>query len=115
MPDEAMPSYGPCCICETTGPNVRHVILLNAKAMVRGHGWGCVQCGLPVHGAYAVLCDRCVAARPAHAVEDALRFACRGDPASDGRLPIASLLGASAATPPHMRKEQGQPARFLLC
>ena len=27
---------------------------------------------------------------------------------------LTLLLGASAATPPHMRKEQGQPARFLL-
>jgi hypothetical protein len=25
-----------------------------------------------------------------------------------------SLCGASAAAPPHMQKEQGQPARFLL-
>jgi hypothetical protein len=27
---------------------------------------------------------------------------------------VKRLLGASAATPPHMWKERGQPARFLL-
>jgi transposase-like protein len=27
---------------------------------------------------------------------------------------VCAWLGASAAAPPHMRKEQGQPARFLL-
>ncbi len=98
MPDDAPTSLGPCCICDTTGPAVRVLVLLNAKAPVRGHGWGCALCALPAHGALAVICEACAAvaecdATPRAAVEDALRFACRGYPGTDGRLPIDRLRG----------------------
>jgi hypothetical protein len=95
--DEDMPDLGPCCICGATGPTVRTILMLNAKAPVRGHGWGCGVCGLPPHGASVVLCDACVAqyegSGAPYDIEDALTFVCRGYPGSDGRLPIAELLG----------------------
>lgn len=78
---------GPCCACGRTGPTVRNLFCLAVKAPIAGRGWGCVQCGLPSDGAVVVLCDDCVSEE----VEP--RFACRGYPASDGRIPIADLTG----------------------
>ena len=88
---EYTPSLGTCCICG--GANaVRNIFMLNAKAPVRGHGWGCMQCGLPSHGASAVICDTC-AVMHAHHVEDALGWVCRGYPGSDGRMRVEELRG----------------------
>jgi hypothetical protein len=75
---------GPCCVCETT-TDVHNVLMLRAKAPIAGHGWGCVVCDLPSDGAVAVVCDACVG--------QPLKFACRGYPASDGRIPIGELTG----------------------
>jgi hypothetical protein len=86
MNDE--PKLGPCCICETT-EGVHAIIMLNQRAPVPGHGWGCVQCDLPWDGAVAVLCDPCCEGYQAGTT--ALRFACRGYPATDGRIPIDKL------------------------
>lgn len=81
------PELGPCCICQ--GPGSRTIILLARRGAVPGHGWGCVVCGLPADGAVAVLCDWCV---PKYERDAALlTHACRGHPASDGRIPIAEL------------------------
>lgn len=77
---------GPCCICETER-RVRTVLMLDFKSAVRGHGWGCFQCGLPSDGAVAVLCDLCT--HRFAAGQAALKFVCRGYPAEDGRLPYA--------------------------
>ena len=77
---------GPCCVCETTGPSVRNILMLPKKGHVPGHGWGCVVCHLPPDGATAVVCDACFAAKAT------LRFVCRGWPAVDGRVPIDELL-----------------------
>jgi hypothetical protein len=79
---------GPCCICETT-EGVRNILMLHQRAIVKGHGWGCVECDLPCDGAVVVLCDFCMVVYQAN--DSALRFACRGYPASDGRVPIADL------------------------
>ena len=81
---------GPCCICETTR-NVRNVIMLDKRCPTPGHGWGCVVCGLPSDGASAVLCDACFEAFADK--KAALKFACRGYPATDGRIPLAELKG----------------------
>lgn len=75
---------GPCCVCETT-VNVRNILSLHTKAPIPGHGWGCVQCGLDADGALAVVCDACL--------ELPLKFACRGYPGKEGRIPIEDLTG----------------------
>jgi hypothetical protein len=83
------PRLGSCCICNTRA-GVTNIVMLPYRCVVKGHGWGCLVCELPNDGAVAVLCDSCIAIYQAdHA---ALRFACRGYPASDGRVPIADLL-----------------------
>jgi len=66
---------------------VRNVILLTKLAPISGRGWGCIVCGLPPNGAVAVVCDACLEANAP------LRFACRGRPGSDGRVPIEELAG----------------------
>lgn len=83
-------TLGPCCICEGTA-NVRNVLLLNKKAPVPGHGWGCLVCDLAPDGAVAVLCDYCQDEYEAGNLE--LKFACRGYPEKDGRIPFKDLKG----------------------
>lgn len=85
-----MTDLGPCCICETT-EGVRNIVMLPKKCKVPGHGWGCVVCNLPSDGASAVLCDACLDLYERD--PGALRFACRGYPAIDGRIPIDQLEG----------------------
>lgn len=79
---------GPCCIC---GEQNRSggLVMLSVKNQVPGHGWGCVVCGLPSDGASAVLCDNCVDGWQAGELK--LRWACRGYPKTDGRVPIEEL------------------------
>lgn len=87
-PPDDPPSLGPCCICETeTG--ARMIVMLPFKGLVPGHGWGCVVCNLPMDGASAVLCDGCLEDYAAD--RKTLRFACRGYPATEGRVPIEAL------------------------
>jgi hypothetical protein len=84
------PDLGPCCICGCD-EGVKNIVMLSHRCLVPGHGWGCMQCDLPTDGALAVLCDGCVTRwenDPA-----LLRFACRGYPAQDGRVPIDELPG----------------------
>jgi hypothetical protein len=83
------PDFGPCCACGQSGPAVRNILMLPQKAPIAGHGWGCVQCGLPSDGAVAIVCDDCLQ-------DDALpplQWACCGFPATDGRVPITELIG----------------------
>lgn len=80
---------GACCICETTD-GVVNILMLHHRGLVPDHGWGCVQCNLPCDGAVAVLCDACLE-RTQESASLALRFFCRGYPATDGRAPIAEL------------------------
>ena len=54
---------GRCCACGKSGPEVCHVIALPKLAPVRGTGWGCFQCGLPMDGAQAVVCNSCLVTR----------------------------------------------------
>lgn len=82
-------NLGPCCICEGTS-GVRNVIMLAFKGQVPGHGWGCVVCDLPSDGACVVLCDPCAKAWDEDGTP--FRFACRGYPAEDGRVPIEELV-----------------------
>ena len=99
---------GPCCICAgTTG--VRNVIMLHVKGRVPGHGWGCFGCDLPCDGASAVLCDPCA---EAWQKGTPLRFACRGFPAEDGRVPIEELAEPHAHD---MAKHAGDADESLRC
>ena len=82
-------NLGPCCICEGM-TNVHTILMLEQKAPIIGHGWGCVVCDLPPDGATAVVCDACIEEGD---VESRLRFACRGFPASEGRVAIDELHG----------------------
>ena len=82
------PDFGACCVCETT-EGVRNMILLDKRAQVSGHGWGCFVCGLATDGANAVLCDPCL--ERFREDQSVLTMACRGYPASDGRVAIAEL------------------------
>jgi hypothetical protein len=86
--DADAPALGQCCICETT-VGVVNIVTLDRRAPIAGHGWGCMVCDLPPDGASAVLCGLCI--RAYLAGEQELRFACRGYPASEGRIPIDDL------------------------
>lgn len=55
-------------------------------------GWGCFQCGLPLEGAIAVLCDGCLEKQGDNSTP--IRFACIGYPAQNQRIPIAELTEA---------------------
>jgi hypothetical protein len=81
------PDLGPCCLCGAPRPHA--IVMLNRRAAVRGHGWGCVVCGLPADGAVAVLCDPCF--ERYHRDPPALTLACAGYPGEDGRIAIADL------------------------
>jgi len=67
--------------------DVFNIILLHKKVPIPGHGWGCLQCNLPPDGAVAVLCHKCMAKKAEP------KFACRGYPANEGRIPIDELKG----------------------
>jgi hypothetical protein len=84
---------GACCACGCTGPSVRNLLLLEKKAPISSHGWGCVVCGLPPDGASAVVCDACLDQ------EAELIWACRGYPATEGRVGIEILIGAHCHDP----------------
>jgi hypothetical protein len=78
---------GRCCICEVEDETVRNLLMLDKRSPEPGIGcWGCVQCELPVAGAVAVMCDRCVNELGVEPV-----FACLGAPEENRRIPIAEL------------------------
>src|ERR1051325_2230438 len=83
-----MPSLGPCCVCEKVGPSVRNVVTIGRRSPTPGRGWGCFACGLPPHGAIAVVCDTCLG-KPGQ--EIALRFVCIGYPGDGERLRYEEL------------------------
>lgn len=90
-PMDANPELGTCCVCERT-ERVRTILQLHKISPTPGKGWGCFQCGIPMDGAIAVVCDRCFDAH-GQKIGDALKFACKGYPAIDGRVPIGELQG----------------------
>ncbi len=84
---DQLTNLGSCCACGKTGPDVRNVVLLRRRSPIPGHGWGCLTCGLPSDGASAVVCDACMDADG----DVVLKKACRGYPATEGRVPIEEL------------------------
>ena len=89
-----MINLGPCCSCQKNPATV--LLTLPKRAPIAGHGWGCVVCGLPEDGASAVLCSLCF-----EAGQEPL-FACRGYPATEGRI----LIGELSAEPFEHDKDQ---------
>ena len=45
-------NLGSCCVCGVEGSRVRNIMMLHKRSLEPGKGWGCVQCGLPMDGAY---------------------------------------------------------------
>lgn len=86
-PDGDCPDLGVCCLCEARQAST--LIMLERRCAVPGHGWACFACGLPPDGASAVLCRVCTEIYETD--PERLQLACRGYPASDGRIPIAEL------------------------
>lgn len=80
---------GPCCICEAEGGAVRNILMIDRPGPTPGKGWGCLQCGLPMDGAVAVLCDACLQDYSTGKAQ--IKFVCSGRPAKDGRMPIVEL------------------------
>ena len=85
-------NLGNCCICEKGAPEVKvcNIVMLDLRVPLqhRGRGWGCVQCGLAMEGAVAVLCDPCL---DKHVAGAAIKLACLGSPADNVRIPIGEL------------------------
>lgn len=90
----AGPNLGPCCVCETTY-QVVEVWSLNGLCPMPGRGWGCVACGLAPNGAVAVVCATCAdwARRSRLSPVTFLKWACRGYPGVDGRVPMGEIVG----------------------
>ena len=86
--DDDAPDLGTCCICGVSS-DVLNVVMLNRRGAVRGHGWGCLECGLPCNGAIAVLCDKCLPDWLADTSK--LKFVGRGGPAAGERIAIDEL------------------------
>lgn len=96
MSDADTLRLGSCCICGRE-EDVHTIIMLSVKGLVPGHGWGCFVCGLAPDGASAVLCGTCTLGWEDGT--EALRFACRGYPAEDGRVSIEALTEAHEHNP----------------
>lgn len=79
--------FGPCCACCKKKDAVHNVVMLDQKGSTPGSGWGCVQCGLPADGAFAVLCDDCVS------VGAPIIFAVTG-PVKEKKRVLVESLGA---------------------
>lgn len=90
--DASTSHLGPCCCCESD-ERVHSILFLDGKAPIPGRGWGCLTCGLAANGAVAVVCNACLANPISVNLTFVLRFACRGFPATDGRIPIGELCG----------------------
>jgi len=88
---------GPCCICNIASALVRTVLMLDRLSPIPGHGWGCLVCELPPHGATAVVCETCFKLYRAGDVE--LRYACTGYAGVDGRTRFDDLVGSYGHDP----------------
>jgi|SRR5215831_381029 len=85
------PDLGACCVCGGTD-RVVNILSLHKLSPIPGRGWGCFGCGQPMNGAIAVTCEMCGPNSPGEDFPP-LKFACKGWPGSDGRVPYESLQG----------------------
>lgn len=83
--DDDPPDLGTCCACGKAGPEVINVVMLSRRCLTPGKGWGCLQCGLPMDGATAVLCTPCLESQAE------IKWACDGYPKDNVRVPLAEL------------------------
>lgn len=111
--DDETLDFGPCCACEKTGPDVRNTLMLHRLCPTPGKGWGCVQCGLPMNYASAVLCDTCVDGPSDDAPMAEIKFVCTGYPASDGRTPIEQTPEVKVKHNPLYHPEMIQAMKFF--
>ena len=79
--DHPLLDLGRCCACGGI-EQVRNIMVFSFKGPVPGKGWGCFQCGLPMDGATAVICDACLERRAE------IREICRGWPGDKQRVPM---------------------------
>ena len=84
--EESPLDLGTCCACEGTW-QVQNIFLLDVKGPTPGLGWGCLACGLPFDGAFAVMCEACLEAKAD------LRFVCAAKPHQPGRGSATALRG----------------------
>lgn len=77
---------GLCCQCGRL-EGVRNVVALPYDIGENG-GWGCFTCGLPTHGAIAVLCDECL---DDVSEENPITWYCIGHPHLNHRGLVAEL------------------------
>ena len=88
--DYESPRLGKCCVCEREDATVRNILMLHFRSPEPGTGcWGCFQCGLPMAGATAVVCDACL-----EATQGKVTYAVLGAPAENRRIPIEQLTEA---------------------
>lgn len=93
-PTDEATTLGPCCLCAAEGATV--LVMLAARSPIQDRGWSCVTCGLSANGAMAVLCASCARfyeKTGRSSIELDLKWACRGFPGSDGRIPFDELRG----------------------
>jgi len=86
-----MTELGSCCACGSV-ENVVNIISLQKLCPIPGRGWGCFECGRAQNGAIAVTCENCGPNKPGDPMPE-LKYACKGYPATDGRVAIDSLGG----------------------
>jgi hypothetical protein len=83
MTDEDL-DLGTCCACQNPDKQVRNIMSLGFRTPY-SFGWGCFQCGLPMEGAIAVLCDECLES------DAEIREFVKGEALEKQRAPIAEL------------------------
>lgn len=74
--------YGTCCVCESEMQTCG-IIQLGYKIKSES-GWGCLQCGLAMEGAIAIVCGACIDKYEGN-VEDQIKYLMNG---KKGRLPV---------------------------
>jgi hypothetical protein len=107
LPREESVDLGPCCACGQSGHTVRNIIMLDRLCPTPGRGWGCLQCGLPLDYAIAVLCDVCLESKAE------IKFVCTGYPAEGGRTPIEQAPEAKVKHNPLYYPEMIQAMTFF--
>lgn len=80
---ESPPELGLCCCCDQR--TARVLAGVNRQGVLRGEGWGCMQCQLPANGLQVVLCLACLQeSRP-------VLYGCCGFPAREDRWEIGDF------------------------
>lgn len=81
--EEEVNEFGTCCVCEMGDMEDCGLVQLGYK-MESESGWGCLQCGLPMEGAIAVVCSDCYD-KYGEKIEDQIKYLIDG---KKGRIPV---------------------------